>query len=121
MKNKIAYALMGIFMVGCAGTQRKCSSSCATSLGADWIIVQYRNSGEPLNCWKLNNVSVANEEQSDGVYWQDSKGHLVHVSGWYNRVQVESKDWKGAADSLGIDLESCTNGKYNTKEPEKHP
>jgi hypothetical protein len=36
----------------------------------------------------------------------------VHISGWYNRVQVNNGDWNGAAAALGIDLSRCHDGIY---------
>ena len=112
MRSYYTSVLFLIFFTGCAGMQRGCSSACATSLGADWIILQYGANGEPINCWKLHGVSVANEENTDGIHWLENTGHLVHISGWYNRVQVQGGDYEGAAKSIGIDLSKCTSGKY---------
>jgi hypothetical protein len=110
IKKNWSVALLAA-VVGCAGLDRGCSSWCASAVGANWIIVQYNNLGTPLACWKLDDVSVDNEEHSDGIYWKQN-GHLVHISGWYNRVQVDNGDFKGAAALLGIDLERCQNGAY---------
>lgn len=49
---------------------------------------------------------------TDGIFWQSPDGHLVHISGWYNRVQVQNGDFEGAARQLGIDLASCSEGRY---------
>lgn len=103
-----------MFVTGCAGFQRDCSSSCNSELGADWIIVQYKYDGVPMNCWKLHDAAVSNETGTDGIYWQ-YEGHLVHVSGWYNRVQVAHAQWKQAATTLGVDDDKCGNGIYPTK------
>lgn len=107
-----AWWLLGLLVFSsCAGWGRGCSSWTAENMGADWIVVQYRSDGHPINCWKLNDTSVANESNSDGVYWkQDS--HLIHISGWYNRVQVFNNDFTQAAKLMGIDLERCVNGRY---------
>ena len=109
------YTLFAIFMFGCAGMQRSCASGCAENFGADWIIATYGMSGDVLGCWKLSNVSVTNEPHSDGIYWTGSGGHLVHISGWYNRVQVQGGDYEGAAKEIGIDLARCTGGHYLAK------
>ena len=98
-------------MTGCAGMQRGCDSSIAESFGADWIIAQFDNAGKPFNCWKLKNTSVTNEKASDGIYWTEG-ANLVHISGWYNRVQVQNRQWAQAADSIGINLKSCKGGVY---------
>lgn len=108
-------------MIGCAGVSRSCSSDIATSFGGDWIIVQFGAGGLPFNCWKLPNTSVTNEQGSDGVYWLAPDGHLVHISGWYNRVQVDGGRWEQAAKSVGVELAKCAGGAYgettNNKEP----
>jgi hypothetical protein len=101
-------ALYALFLVGCAGVSRSCSSCVAEDFGADWIIVQYKMDGSVLRCWKMTNVGVVNEPSSDGIYWKGSSGHLVHISGWYNRVQVRNGDWAGAAKDLGVDLALCS-------------
>jgi hypothetical protein len=112
--NKYHFVFAALFLTGCAGFERGCSAAIASDFGADWVIVQYGASGDPMNCWQLKDVSVANERQSDGVYWKDQDGHLVHISGWYNRVQVERGDFAGAAKAVGVDLSGCVGGKYST-------
>lgn len=69
--------------------------------------------GQTIKCWQLHNVSVSNEEGSDGIYWKDEHGNLVHISGNYNRVQINNGKWKEAADSMDIVLEKCKGGKYD--------
>lgn len=110
--NILKIVAASMLLMGCAGISRDCSSCTAENFGGDWIIVQYRMDGEPLNCWKTQNTGVSNEDKSDGVYWQDPGGHLVHISGWYNRVQVQGGRWGEAAKSLGIDESRCTGGVY---------
>jgi hypothetical protein len=112
---KIKHYAVGVsllFLVGCAGFSRSCSSFSAGTFGSNWIIVQYDYKGNPINCWKLQNVSVSNERNSDGIYWKDSSGHLVHISGWYNRIQVEGDRYEEAAKLVGVELSKITNGKY---------
>jgi hypothetical protein len=76
------------------------------------LIVQFDMHGKPFNCWKLQNVPVENEPSSDGIYWQAQNGHLVHISGWYNRVQVRGSNFDGAARAVGVDLAQCGDGRY---------
>lgn len=110
MKRAITLILL-VLVAGCAGLGRSCSSWQAQSFGSDWLIVQYASSGEPINCWWLTNESVSNEQASDGIYWKQT-GHLVHISGWYNRVQVGSGGFEEAAKLVGVSLPSCVNGRY---------
>ena len=74
--------------------------------------MQYGFNGDPINCWKLQDVSISNEMNSDGIYWREGSGHLVHISGWYNRIQVSGGRYNEAAKLLGVDLEKIANGKY---------
>ena len=104
-----------VMFSGCAGLGRGCSSMWASAAGANWIIVQYNMNGQPLAAWKLTDVSVSNEQNSDGIYWKEGSGHLVHISGWYNRVQVAGNDYAGAAKLLGVDVDLIRNGKYTEK------
>lgn len=96
-----------LLITACAGMSRSCAGCNAERFGADWIVAQYVLDGSVMRCWKLPRTSVANEAGSDGIYWQDLAGHLVHISGWYNRVQVSGGDWAGAAKALGVDLSKC--------------
>lgn len=113
MKRRIIVFLMVLTLTGCAGFYRGCASFNAGAFGSNWIVVQYDYKGDPINCWKLENTSIANEDGSDGVYWKDSSsGHLVHISGWYNRVQVEGGRYDEAAKLLGVELSKIANGKY---------
>ncbi len=115
--NKFLKILPFLFLFGCAGQQRGCASGIAQTFGGDWVVAQYRADGTPFNCWALKNTSIANEEHSDGVYWLDSSnGHLVHLSGWYNRVQVSGNDYASAAKLVGVEYSLCKNGRYVTEQ-----
>jgi hypothetical protein len=113
MKNLLKYLPL-LLLCGCAGYQRSCASNIAQTFGGDWIVVQYKATGEPINCWKLENTSISNEEHSDGIYWLGPNGHLVHISGWYNRVQVGGGNFDTASKLVGVDMNFCKNGKYVT-------
>lgn len=111
MKFKAAF--FSLFLLGCASWERDCNSGVSQSFGADWVVVQYKMDGEPINCWNLTNAAISNEQGTDGIYWQDpSTGNLVHISGWYNRVQVVKNNHEAAAIVLGVELSRCKNGKY---------
>lgn len=114
IKNVLMIAVLSL-VFSCAGIERGCSSGCANHLGGDWIVVQYDMRGEPFACWKLYDVSMTNEKNSDGIYWLDAAGNLIHVGGWYNRVQVGNDAWGAAARSVGVILEYCRGGRYTGK------
>jgi hypothetical protein len=112
-RRQFSVILTCLFVSGCAGWGRSCSSWQAENFGTDWIVVQYRMDGAPINCWVLHSTSITNEDKSDGIYWKDpTSGHLVHISGWYNRIQVDSGNFQQAANLLGIEIQACVNGKY---------
>src|SRR4051812_25013027 len=86
---------------GCAGMGRDCSSSCASSFGSDWLVVQYQYDSKPMNCWQLRSTAV-DSEGSNGLFWKDAaSGNLIHISGIaLNRVQISGDGWKTAAEHL---------------------
>ncbi len=107
--SRILFIAFTALLFGCAGFNRGCSSCTAQSFGADWVIVQMDNTGKPFRCWELHNVSVSNEERSDGIYWTNEfYGHLVHISNMYNRVQVVGNDWASAYAEVGLTQAACT-------------
>lgn len=111
--RKHRHLLALLFLPGCAGFSRDCSAGCASSFGADWVVVTNGVDGKVINCWKLSNVSLVNEPSSDGIWWKDTAtGHLVHISGWYSRVQVTGGDFASAGTQLGVDIGRCAGGKY---------
>lgn len=113
MARWLKVILLCLFVTGCAGFQRGCSSWQAERFGSDWVVVQYAMSGAPFNCWVLRGTSITNEDKSDGIYWLDSNtNHLVHISGWYDRVQVANGDFTRAASLVGVDLNKCGDGHY---------
>lgn len=120
MKRKFSSFNLALFLVfaGCAGTSRGCSSCMAQQFGADWVVVQMDNEGRPYRCWELRDTSISNEGNSDGIYWKDTtSGNLVHISGHYNRVQVENGNWDHAYQSLGLTKETCAAIRAETYDP----
>lgn len=114
--------IVSLFVVlvctGCAGVNRGCSSCAANQFGADWVVVKLDMEGRPYRCWILPSVSVSNEQQSDGIYWQSPDGHLVHVAGSYNRVQVKGNQWNRALAELGLTEDTCKEIQQYRYDPE---
>lgn len=119
-KRVIYTTVLSLGVAGCAGFYRSCSNFSAETFGSNWIIVQFAADGHPFNCWKLRGASVTNESASDGIQWKDPiTDHMVHISGWYNRVQVFGSkdrdievDFQDAAGLLGVNSNQCQNGAY---------
>jgi hypothetical protein len=111
LKKFLRISLM-IFMAGCAGIGKSCSQFGASNFGGDWIVVQYTFEMKPSHCWKLRDVSLESES-GGGINWKDrSDNHLVHVTGWENRVQVQNGNYQSAGRIVGVDANQCENGIY---------
>lgn len=118
--HSIGSILLMLLIVGCAGVERSCSSCAAQTIGSDWIVVELRElDGTPYRCWMLEEVSIANEESSDGIYWKDpNTGNMVHVSGSYDRVQVVDDQWDEALAIVNLTEGECTKirqSRYDTE------
>lgn len=99
--------LWALILTSCAGWGRSCTGCIAQEFGASWVVTQNDMQGHPFRCWKLENVSVANEQGSDGIQWKSPDGHMVHLAGQYNRVQVDGGNWTSAFAELGLTEETC--------------
>lgn len=107
LKSLVTMATSVCLVASCAGTVRSCSSCSAESFGGDWVVVQYTLSGQVLHCWRLPNTSIVNESDSDGIYWENPEGSLVHISNFYNRVQVSDGNWDSAYRELSVTESQC--------------
>lgn len=109
-----AFLLVGaLCLTGCdnKGYQRSQAIYNAETNGADWIITQDNQERVVVRCWILHNVSVANEEHSDGIHWLDNHNRLIHISGGYNRIMVDKGNWDDAAEQLDVkNLNMCHSG-----------
>lgn len=115
--KKVLTVCMTVFACGCAGLAKDCSQFSASSFGSDWMVVQYAQDGRPFHCWKLRDAAV-DSEQGGNLNWKDpSNGHMVHVTGWENRVQVINGDFETAARLLGVEGRLCGNGVYPMTAP----
>lgn len=113
MIRRLWLGFLLLAITGCAGWNKTCSQVGASNFGSNWIVAQYDMSGRPFHCWKLQNVSLKSG-QGGNVDWQETSGsnHLVYITGWENRVQVNRGDWTGAGRIIGVDADKCGNGVY---------
>lgn len=106
--RSLTAALMLLSLTACDGFMRSCSSGIATEFGGDWVVVELTEAGGlPYRCWMLSDVSLSSEEGSDGIYWQAEEGHLVHVAGSYDFVQVQGGDWERALSEINMTKDAC--------------
>lgn len=110
--RRVGIVVLAVLTAACAGFQKDCSKMGASNFGSDWLVVQFDQTGHAFNCWKLTGAVVESSEGGN-VDWKDTTdGHLVHITGWENRVQVERGNWESAAKIVGIDAAQCGNGRY---------
>jgi len=99
-ETKITLAILvvifiGFFLaVGPAGCNRRISAWKAAAYGSDWLVVQYSQDGDVINSWELKGKSIGSESNSDGIFFEDNEGNVVHLSGHY--IYVETKDFEAA-------------------------
>jgi hypothetical protein len=75
-------------LVGPSGCERHLSSWKASAYGSNWLVVQYAQNGSVINHWELKDRSVGSEENSDGIFFKDNDGNVVHLSGHYVFIQT---------------------------------
>jgi hypothetical protein len=83
-------------LIGPKGCERHVQSWQSSAYGSDWLVVQYSATGNPLNIWELKNKSIGNEASSDGIYFLDNDGNVVHLSGNYIYVQISGNGMDSA-------------------------
>lgn len=110
-------ALTALFLVACEKSCQQCNRTTTSWKGADFMVVQFDQDGKPFNCWKLQDVAIVDDDHSGGIWWTDDRsGDLVHISGWYNYIQIgggmTGETSVDAAKALGIDLFRCGHGRY---------
>ena len=92
---KIGAAIVGIvaviiiLVIGPSRIGRYWASYKADAYGSDWLVVKEDISGNTIRHWELKEKSVGSEEGSDGIYFIDEGGDVVHLSGFYTYVQVK--------------------------------
>ena len=83
-------------IIGPKGCVREVKSWKADAYGSDWLVVQYAQDGSIIHTWQLEDKSVGSERDSDGIYFPDNNGNIVHLSGHYVYVQVKDGDFDSA-------------------------
>lgn len=102
--------LLLVLVAGPARISRMWEGYKADAYGADWVVVQYAQDGSVISHWELKSKSVGNEEQSDGIYFTDNSGNVVHLSGHYIYVQVKSDHMAAVKDHYVSKRLKASNG-----------
>lgn len=112
MKNKLMLALALCclpLVTGCAGCMNDIRSrgSILGSTTGDYIVIS-QSGGLIMDCWKLNDVYVQNEENSDGWLFTDDDGNVVRISGDCKVIRISDMDDMDNWHEYHMESESMT-------------
>lgn len=85
----VVVIVIGAMVIGPQRISRFWASYKADAYGSDWLVVKEDMYGNTIRHWELNDKSVGSEKGSDGIYFIDEGGDVVHLSGFYTYVQVK--------------------------------
>lgn len=91
-----AFLLFFFLVFGPSGLNRNVNAWRASAFGSDWLVVHYAQDGRVINHWELHDLSIGNETQSDGIFFLDNDGNVVHLSGQYVYIEIKKDQWKSA-------------------------
>ena len=86
--------LLIVAPIGPARIARYWRSYKTDAYGSDWLVVQYAQDGSVITQWELDDNSIGSETGSDGIFFYDNYGNVVHLSGHYIYVQVKDDEWR---------------------------
>lgn len=86
-----AFVIVILFalFVGPNRINRYWASYKADAYGSNWLVIKEDMGGNAIRHWELTNKSVGSEANSDGIYFIDENGDVVHLSGFYTYIQVK--------------------------------
>jgi len=96
----IVVIIIGTLIAGPDRLSRYWKSYKADAYGSDWLVIKEDMSGNTIRYWELNDKSVGSEEGSDGIYFIDENGDVVHLSGFYTYIQVQGSFEKARDEHL---------------------
>jgi hypothetical protein len=88
----VAFILLIAIVIGPKGCSRRVSAWSASAYGSDWLVVHHAQDGSIINYWELRDKSIGNEKESDGIFFIDNDGNVVHLSGHYVYMQTNDLD-----------------------------
>lgn len=97
------------FMIGCAGCYNDISASggiLGEYSGAYVVISQ--SGGEIMDCWKMDNVYVQNESNSDGWLFVDNDGNVIRISGDCKVIRINKRSEMDKWHEYHMEFESET-------------
>ena len=88
---------VGFFIIGPSRISTYVTSWRTKAYGAHWLVIERANNGKVIQYWELRNKTILNEPQSDGIYFPDKDGLMVHLSGKYLFIEIRpatAKMWE---------------------------
>ncbi len=95
-----AVIIVIILFIGPKRIARYWASYKSDAYGSDWLVIEEDMQGNAIRHWELEDKSVGSETNSDGIYFIDENGDVVHLSGFYTYIQVKGSFDKAKAEHL---------------------
>ena len=98
----VGYALGILFLlfliIGPNKINRFWQNYKADAYGSDWLVVQYDMTGSPIQYWELKDKSIGSEFNSDGIFFTDNDNLVIHLSGFYNYIEIKDNNFEKAKE-----------------------
>ena len=93
LNNLLKAGLIAITLSGCKGTCNdvKQRGGLIGTYAGDFIVIR-QNGGDIMDVWKLNEVYVQSETNSDGWRFDDDKGNIIQIGGDAKVIRMTSKN-----------------------------
>lgn len=88
--------MLVLFSIGPARLHRYYSLWRSDAYGANWLVLEQNEDRKIVQYWELKKTSVGNEEDSDGIYFTDENGFVIHLSAPYKLVEIPDGKWEEA-------------------------
>jgi len=82
--------IVTLIFIGPDRLNRYWRSYKADAYGSDWLVIKETMMGEPIRYWELKEKSIGSESNSDGIFFIDEYGEIIHLSGFYTYIQINS-------------------------------
>jgi len=87
----LAVIFIVVYLIGISRIHTWYSTWRASTYGANWLVIERANNGAVLNYWELRKTTIMSEKGSDGIFFPDKDGLMVHLSGKYIYIEVNGK------------------------------
>lgn len=92
----LTLATIAVLVVGPARISVWWDNYRSSSYGSDWMVIEHSATGEIIHYWELHGKTICNEQNSDGIYFTDNTGNVIHLSGFYKYIEIKDGAWEEA-------------------------